>query len=431
MTSRIQLIRRALAIAVLIALSAATSAAQTSVPVTFSGEIRARTEWDRPGGGLAEDVYTYLRSRLGVSAAPADGVRLLFQLQDSRVYGVAASSAAGNPDITDLHQAYVDLFARRHGRELTARVGRQEVAFGNERLVGPVGWSNTGRTFDGARVTIAPSGDDNTGRSATLFVATVEERGRHFGPATSTGTYPGDRAVAGALFTGRARRGGTVELAALYDNAAKYRSYAESDRYTVYGRFRSAADRSFGVDLEAAWQGGNQRYEPAATTSVRQDVAAWLLAARVGRQPAPGRTASAIIGVDVLSGDASPHDGSYHAFSTMYATNHPFYGLMDLFLDPAARTNDAGLVDAFGSVTRTVSARTSLRADLHRFAAQAGPTGEIGWELDVIAPVKLSPASALEIGYAAFRAGRAAAAMGLGAQDATRQWGYVQLRASF
>lgn len=430
MTTTACLLGRSLAIATLGVLTAAAAAAQTSVPVTFSGEIRARTEWDRPGGGLAEDVYTYLRTRLGVSAAPTDGVRLMFQLQDSRVYGVAASGAAGNPDITDLHQAYVDLSAERRGHEVTARVGRQEVAFGNERLVGPVGWSNTGRTFDGARLTFVPSGDDKAGRSATFFVASVEERGRHFGTPTASGTYPGDRAVIGALLTRPVRRG-TLEFTALYDNGAKYRSYSESDRYTVYGRFRSAADRPFGVDLEAAWQGGTQQYQQNATTTVDQDVSAWLLGARLGRQPAPGRKASAILGVDVLSGDAKPADGQYHAFNTMYATNHPFYGLMDLFLDPAARTNDAGLVDAFGSVTRALTDRTSLRTDLHRFAVQAGSAGEIGWELDVVAPVKLSSASALEIGYAAFRASDAAAAMGLGALDKVRQWGYVQLRASF
>jgi len=430
MTTRTRWIRRTIAIATLITLGVVSAAAQSPVPVTFSGEIRTRAEWDRPRGGLAGDVYTYLRTRLGVGATPTDGVHLMFQLQDSRVYGVAASGAAGNPDITDLHQAYVDLVARRRGHEVTARVGRQEVAFGNERLVGPVSWSNTGRTFDGARLTITPSGDDKSGRSATLFVATVEERGRHFGPATATGTYPGDRAVVGAFLTRSVRRG-TVEFTALYDNGAKYRSYVESDRYTLYGRFKSTADRPFGVDFEAAWQAGTQRYQATTTTTTDQDVSAWLLAARVGRQPAPGRKASAILGADVLSGDATPKDGSYRAFNTMYATNHPFYGLMDLFLDPAARTNDAGLVDTFGSVAHAVSDRASLRADLHRFAVQAGSAGEIGWELDLVAPVTLSSASALEIGYAAFRAGRAAAAMGLGAQDATRQWGYVQLRASF
>ena len=403
-----------------------TAGAQTPAQVTFTGEVRARTEWDRPGGALEEDVFTYLRTRLGMSAAPTDGVRLMFQLQDSRVYGVAASASAGNPDITDLHQAFADLDARWRTVTITTRVGRQEVALGNERLVGPVGWSNTGRTFDGARVLLVPTGAD---WSASLFAATVEERGRHFASAGTT-TFPADRAVAGAWFT-RPLRGGTLETTVLFDGGARYRSYAESDRFTLYGRYRSRTAAQFAIDAEAAWQGGTQQYAPSTTGSTTQDVSAWMVAARMGMMPAPGRRTSALIGADVLSGDAAPSDGSYHAFNTMYATNHPFYGMADLFLDPAARTNDAGLVDAFGSTTHAFGARYSLRADLHRFATQAGSGGQIGWELDVIAPVKLSSASALEVGYTGFRASAAAAAMGLGPPGHVRQWGYVQLRAGF
>ncbi|HVZ48925.1 MAG TPA: alginate export family protein [Gemmatimonadaceae bacterium] len=421
------------------ALAARARAQQATVPtpVTLSGELRARSEWDRPGGGAAEDVYTYLRTRLGVGATPTDGVRLFFQLQDSRVYGVPTSAAAGNPDITDLHQAYVDLSTHWRATAVTTRVGRQEVAFGNERLVGPVGWSNTGRTFDGARVLLAPSQANgaagaNVPWSATLFVATVEERGRHFGPAASppAGGYPADRAVAGAWLT-RTKPAGTLDLTLLYDAGSKYRTYAESNRYTLDARFRTPASAPVGIDAEAAWQGGTQTYEPSATTSVGQDVSAWLAGVRIGALPGGARTKTAFVGVDVLSGDATPANGSYHAFNTMYATNHPFYGLMDLFLDPAARTNDAGLVDVFGSASTTAGVRTSLRADVHRFAVQAGHAGEIGWELDLVAPIRLSGAASLELGATTFRASAAAAAMGLGADGDYRHWGYLQLRAAF
>lgn len=427
--------RVACALVAVVAASAAAQQASVNIPVTFFGEIRARTERDRPGGLLAEDVYTYLRTRIGMRAAPAEGVRLLFQLQDSRVYGVTTSSAAGNPDITDLHQAYVDLSTHWRNAELTTRVGRQEVAFGNERLVGPVGWSNTGRTFDGARVLLAPSAAgaaSGPAWSATLFVATVDERGRHFGPPPSAAGQgsPADRAVAGAWLT-RAKKDGTVDVTLLYDGGAKYRSFSESNRYTLDARFRSRAAAPLGFDVEAAWQGGSQQYAPSATSSRGQDVSAWLASARFGALPAAGRRSTALLGADVLSGDDAPADGAYHAFNTMYATNHPFYGIMDLFLDPAARTNDAGLVDVFGSVSREINARTSLRADLHRFAVQAGKAGEIGWELDAVAPIRLSSAASLELGVTTFKASGAASAMGLGASGDYRHWGYVQLRASF
>ena len=49
-------------------------------------------------------------------------------------------------------------------RRVAARVGRQELAFGEQRLVGHVSWLNTARTFDGARATI---------RSASAFQVDV------------------------------------------------------------------------------------------------------------------------------------------------------------------------------------------------------------------------------------------------------------------
>jgi hypothetical protein len=133
----------------------------------------------------------------------------------------------------------------------------------------------------------------------------------------------------------------------------------------------------------------------------------------------------------MLSGDNSATNGGYGAFNTMYATNHPFYGLMDLFLDPAARTNDRGLIDALATTAIALPPRTTLKVELHHFAPQVGTRAEIGWEADVIAPVRISSAATMELGYTVFRAGPAAAAMGLGANNVLRHWAYLQLKAGF
>jgi len=409
--------------------------ASATVPVTLFGEIRARTEWDRPGGPLAADVYTYLRTRLGIRATPVDGVRIVFQLQDSRAYGVNISSAANNPDIFDLHQGYVDLSTTWRDADVTARIGRQEISFGNERLVGPVAWSNTGRTMDGGRLLLAPRGAA-AGKepwTATMFVATVDERGRHFAStAAPAGTsYPADRILIGGYVT-RALTMGAFDGTVLYDAGAKYRNFSSSDRYTLDARLRSGLSKPFGIELEGAYQGGRQLFQSTSTTArVSQDVRAWLVGARAGRFAAAGRKVSAIVGVDILSGDATPAGNDYTAFNTMYATNHPFYGVMDLFLDPAARTNDQGLIDALGMASAELNSRMTLRTELHHYAPQAGKAGEIGWEFDVVAPLKLSSAATFELGYGAFRAGPNAASMGVGANGYARHWAYAQMRASF
>lgn len=409
--------------------------ATTTIPLTVFGEIRSRSEGDWPGGALATDAYTYLRSRLGVRAEPAHGVRIVVQVQDSRVFGAEGNTTATSPDVTELHQGYLELGGGWGTRDLVARVGRQEIIFGNERLVGAADWTNTARSFDGARVLLTPHGSTAGSEpwTATAFAATVEERGRKFGGTTAGTTTPPvpDHAV-GGLYATRVIGSGSLETTALYDAGAHYRSYAGSNRATFDARLRQGAKHAIGFELEAAWQTGSQQYQATGTSPVvNQDVNAWLAGAKLTRPAAEGRRVTGTLGVDVLSGDAKPADGGYSAFNTMFATNHPFYGLMDLFLDPAARTNDRGLVDAMATTAIALPPRTALKVELHHFAPQAGDHAEIGWEGDFIAPVRISSAATIELGYTAFRAGPAAAAMGLGANGAWRHWAYLQLKTGF
>jgi hypothetical protein len=156
-----------------------------------------------------------------------------------------------------------------------------------------------------------------------------------------------------------------------------------------------------------------------------------MLGARLGTPVAAGRRLSAAAGLDLLSGDVSASDARDGAFSTLYATNHPFYGLEDVVGgDPAASLKGHGLADAYGTATLGIARALSLRADVHRLApARAG--GLLGWEADLVAPVRVAPGATVELGYSAFRAGEAGAALGLGRAGHVHGWGYLQLTASF
>ena len=61
------------ATAVLPSRSRAQSTTSGPSPVTFSGEVRQRSDWDRPSDASA-DFATYLRARLGLRATPAAGL---------------------------------------------------------------------------------------------------------------------------------------------------------------------------------------------------------------------------------------------------------------------------------------------------------------------------------------------------------------------
>ena len=151
----------------------ASPATVLSLPITFSGEIRSRTEWDAPGGAAAADVFTLLRSRFGARVDPVRGVSVVLQLQDSRVLGTEGNRVSSTVDVFDLHQGYLQLVTPWRGSEVGLRAGRQEIALGNERLVGAVNWSNTGRVFDGARVMLAPPGPAGADRWSITACAGV------------------------------------------------------------------------------------------------------------------------------------------------------------------------------------------------------------------------------------------------------------------
>ena len=436
MARHARFIAGSLAVAALVSTLSTSSSAQApaatptlSLPMDFSGEVRSRTEYDAPGGAASADLFTMLRSRFGVRVEPTRALSVVLQLQDSRVLGTEGNRASSAVDVFDLHQGYLQLVTPWRGSEVALRAGRQEIALGNERLIGAVNWSNTGRTFDGARVSLAPPGATGADRwSVTTFAAEMEENGRRFGGAAPGVSPAPDHVVLGAYASRGAPAKPGADVMLLYDGGAAYRSYADAHRMTADARIRIPLPLAVRVELEGAVQSGAQSYVPATGSPTAQSVRAWLTAARASREF--GR-ATATIGIDLLSGDDTPADARYSAFGTMFGTNHPFYGLLDLIGDPAATTKERGLRDLFVAAARPVTTWFAPRGELHRFALATGAERRLGTEADLVAPVRLAAGTTLELGYALFRAAPAAEQLGLGADRSYRKWGYLQLRAGF
>lgn len=115
----------------------------------------------RDGGD--DDDYVLNQTRLWADADVNEHLRMFIQIQDARTFGaegttvgqaVPATYTAGTANvensITDLHQGYFDL-RKLFDLPLTVRVGRQEIIWGDHRVLGNFVWSNVGRTFDAGR----------------------------------------------------------------------------------------------------------------------------------------------------------------------------------------------------------------------------------------------------------------------------------------
>ncbi|HEX9596045.1 MAG TPA: alginate export family protein, partial [Anaerolineales bacterium] len=138
--------------------------------VQFGAEIRFRPE-SRSNFNSQTNMNAVMlqRVRLDARLRLNENVTGLVQLQDSRLWG-QESSTTSNESNLDLHQGYLQV-ARFLGPQLTLRLGRQELSYGNQRLLGAFGWDNVGRSFDAGKLTFG--GAD---WSADLFAGRLADR---------------------------------------------------------------------------------------------------------------------------------------------------------------------------------------------------------------------------------------------------------------
>lgn len=404
----------------LLAVPASLTAQDAAVPVTISGEVRVRTEMDGRTPGTSSDMVSLLRTRLGVFVAPSEGVRAVVRISDSRAFGEELNTLTdASADRLDLHEGFVE-WTSKAGTRL--RVGRQELAYGDERLIGTVGWANVTRSFDGVQLRV-PFGDwtiDGFGATLREFDAVgaigVDPRGNE-GRAR-------DQSLFGAWATN-----GPHDLFAILETRVAGSGLHDVFRRTLGGHARASLS-GLTLDGTAAFQFGTA----VGSDDRERDVNAWLVSGSAAHQFAGDLKPRLALQVDLLSGDEDPLDDRYGAFNTLYATNHKFYGFMDLILDPASQLAQRGLIDAAIRGALRPGA-WQLGLDLHRFELReerAGAAGRaLGTEIDAILGRVLAKGLGLSTGASIFSPGKAATQPGIGLGDETLWWGFVQLTTSF
>ena len=339
--------------------------------VTPHVQVRYRFEVDARDFSSSTSPMTFnlLRTRLGATFRPAEGVRAFVQWQDSRVLGEETSTLTdASGDRVDLHQGYL-VVERLFDAPIDLTLGRFEQKWGAERLVGAVGWSNTGRSFDGAVATV----------HGERWMVDV------FAWQLAEAMQPGDRGdlrVYGVRADVDRSKTRTAQAFLVWQRSTPN---AMLSRATAGGYVRGRLG-NFSYASDFGYQFGTITPD-----SVEQNVSAlmatlsmWLAFPDVGGRPAVG------VAVDFLSGDDDPTDGDWKVFDTMYATNHKWYGYMDYFLNIPVHTYGAGLVDAYGSLKVTPWTRTPLKVDVHVLRAHqdvalsgGGTSKAFGTEVDV------------------------------------------------
>src|ERR1051325_7755343 len=102
---------------------------------------------------LTDDSFLLQRFRIGAAFKPLDWLKFYAQGQDTREFfsdrpNIPGAMGAEGDDTFDFRQGYIQVGPK----EWNLTLGRQTLAYGDERLVGPSDWNNFGRTFDAAKL---------------------------------------------------------------------------------------------------------------------------------------------------------------------------------------------------------------------------------------------------------------------------------------
>ena len=148
--------------------------------MTLDMELRGRTEEQTPLGYVSgkDRLYELTRVWGGLTVRPTDWLTGYLQFLDTHALGLPLRDVAANMrDVFDFRQGYLDF----HYEAAQPFVGRQELKFGDERVVGISDWTNNSRTWDWQRTSASAL---RTGSTSSLHLSLPSI------PPASTSTAP-------------------------------------------------------------------------------------------------------------------------------------------------------------------------------------------------------------------------------------------------
>lgn len=124
--------------------------------VDIGGQYRARYHGERNMRGLGltgrDDDFLLQRTRLFTNAKYGDNFRFFGEFLDAESNYENFPPRAIEVDRSDFLNLFVDWkFLEAPRGDMTVRIGRQELLYGNQRLISPLDWANTRRTFEGMK----------------------------------------------------------------------------------------------------------------------------------------------------------------------------------------------------------------------------------------------------------------------------------------
>lgn len=373
-------------------------------------------------------LLTKLRARVGYTA---EWFNVLVEGRNSTSTGDDRNPNVESDGPVDLHQAYA--FIGNHKEfPVSLKIGRQELSYGDERLVGAFAWNNIGRVFDAAKVRW-----QNQYFGADFFSGRViipddnnfnmwNEYDSFSGMYASSKLIP--KQTTDFYILARNTGSSSPTLAGVGTPAA-FNGPPARDIYTIGARAKSLPGAIGGWDygFELAGQFGHFN-DPLAAPGLGSQEHLAFAAVLQGGYTWSESSMTPRVGLEYCyaSGDSDPTDDKHETFENLFPTNHKFYGYMDFI--SLQNIHDVRLI-----YTMRPMPRLSMAIEYHAFwlaettdsfynvgGARRGGLGTtpgtgyginptydnyLGSEIDFIVGYALTKYASLEAGYCHFFVG--------------------------
>lgn len=364
-------------------------------------------DFDSGKDSLTDDSWLLQRVRVGMKVKPLPWLGFYVQGQDTREIdsdrpNVIGQMGAEGDDTFDLRQGFIEVGDPLKG--LSFKAGRQVFLYGDERLVGPLDWTNMGRTFDAARFHYQGSDwwIDAFAASVVMF-----DDGSFNQSDIISGDDTRNQVFSGLYFSS------TGLIPAFTTDFYGFELHEEgetgdTDFGTLGTRLKADPTKLGGWDLETemAFQFGDVKGKDLTAFAGHWGAGyVWL------KNPWKPRLFAEY---NFATGDDNAKDGEVGTFQNLFPTNHKFYGYMDIF-------SWQNIHNPAVSFSVQPSKSVTLRLDYHAFFLAEtsdawyrangvtavrditpGADAFVGTELDFTATWKATKNLSFQAGYSRF-----------------------------
>lgn len=400
-----------------------------SQQLRISGEIRPRLEARHGYKTLASQddeaaVFVSQRTRLNLDYV-TDNFKVKFTIQNVRVWGDVSTVSLFDKNGIAFHEAFAEYY---FNSKFLMKLGRQEIAYDDERIFGEVGWAQGARSHDAFLLKF------KTGKKGKLNIGFALNAN---GESIFKENYLVNQYKNFQYGWYHTDFNENIGLSLLFlNNGMPYDEIVntnEIDQKIAYsqtiGSRLTYKNNRLNFDTAGYLQTGKT---PSISKNDKIDLSAYYFVANI--KLIITDKISIGTGIEYFSGiDQGNNNSENNAFNPFYGTNHKYNGLMDYFY-VGNHIDNVGLIDIYIPITYNKNKFTASLSS-HFFSAEGDilnsdgsmANSYLGTEIDLFAGYKINKSIALSLGYSQMIATKSMEILKSGSKEETNNWAWAMI----